>query len=98
VDILHPVAQPAEAFLDTLVLAGTRFTTSELTRVTHTTATCINIIAVNEDIKVNRSEVLITASSVHYPVTTVITFLQPDKVKPVVKRSFSSSTKLILWN
>ena len=55
-DIIHPLVQPAKALLDSLALAGTRFTTSEPTRVTRTTATCIDIIAVNEDIIVNRSE------------------------------------------
>ena len=88
-DIIHPLVQPAKALLDSLALAGTRFTTSEPTRVTRTTATCIDIIAVNEDIIVNRSEVLVTACSDHYPVTSIITFLKPDKVKPIFKRSFN---------
>ena len=87
-DILHLLTQLAKVLLDSLALAGTR-PTSAPTRVTQTTALCIDIIAVNEDFEINRLEVIVTASSDHYPVNTAITFSQPDKVEPIVKRSFN---------
>ena len=88
-DILHPLVHPGKALIDSLALAGTRLTSTSPTRVTHTTATCTDIIAVNEDIQVSSSKVIITAASDHYPVTTVIMFSHPDRVKPIVKRSFN---------
>ena len=85
-DILRPMAQPGKALLNLLALAGTRPTFTLPTRITHTTATWIDIIAVNEDIEVN---IVVTADSDYYPVTTVITFSHPHKLKPIVKRYFN---------
>jgi len=83
------MAQPGKALLNLLALASTRLTSTSPIRVTQTTATCIDIIAVNEDIKVNNTKVIITAASNHYPVTTVITFSHSDTVESIVKHSFN---------
>jgi len=57
-DMLRPLVQPAaKALLD----SQTRHTTSAPTRVTHATASCTDIISVNKDIEINRSEVIITS-------------------------------------
>jgi len=84
------MAQLGKALLNLLALAGTRPTFTLPTRITWTTATCIDIIAVNEDIEVNSANIIVTAASDHYPVITVITFSHPHKLKPIVKRSFNN--------
>ena len=73
-DILNPLAHPGKSLLNSLALAGTRPTTTSPTRVTQTSATCIDVIAVNEDIQLVKSEVNITAASDHYQVTAIIRF------------------------
>jgi len=57
-DILRPTLYPGNLFFNTMALAGSRPVSSAPTRVTHTTATCINIIAVNEDLAVTQSNVI----------------------------------------
>jgi len=88
-DILRPTSYPANLFFNTMALAGTRPVSSAPTRVTHTTATCIDIIAVNEDLAVMQSNVIHRATSDHYPVTASIVLTEPQKFAPIIKRSFN---------
>ena len=90
-DIIRPV-YPAKEMLNSFALAGTRPPSSITpTRITSQSATCIDIIAVNEDIQVKSYTVIPSATSDHFPVIAVIYIVStpPDKVKPIIKRSFS---------
>jgi len=65
-DICRPTSYPGN---NTTSLAGTRPVCTAPTRVTQTTATCIDIIAVNEDFAVTQPNVIHRAISYHYLVT-----------------------------
>jgi len=68
-DICRPTSYPGNLIFKTMALAGTRPVCTAPTRVTQTTATYIDIIAVNEDLAVTQSNVIHRAISNHYPVT-----------------------------
>ena len=89
-DILRPTVYPGKEMLNSFALAGTRPPSLITpTRITSKSTTCIDIIAVNEDIQVKSYSVIPSATSDHFPVTAVIVSTFPDKVKPVIKRSFN---------
>jgi len=88
-DILRSHSYPTTAILNTLALAGTRLVSDIPTRVTSKSATCIDIIAVNEDIVVKAYQVIPRATSDHFPVTSLIVASTPEKLQPIVKRSFN---------
>ena len=90
-DLLKPDRYPGKALLDSLELAGTLVASGNYTptRVTSTSATCLDIIAVDRNIACSHYEVLNIASSDHFPViATIRTFGNADLV-PIVKRSFA---------
>ena len=87
-DILRPMSYAGNLILNTMALAGTRPVSTAPTRVTQTTAMCIDIIAVNEDLVVTQSNVIHRATSDHYPVTASVVLTEPQKLAPIIKHSF----------
>lgn len=88
-NILNPTVSPAKELLNSLASANTKITSFEPTRITATTATCLDLIAIDEHLQCLSYEVVNIALSDHLPVTARINSGQNEPIKPILKRSFN---------
>ena len=76
-DLLKSNQYPGTALMNSLELAGTLVASDELqpTRITSTTATCLDIIAIDKDIFCSNYKCLDMAASDHFPVSASLNFI-----------------------
>jgi Reverse transcriptase (RNA-dependent DNA polymerase) len=88
-DLLKPDVNPGKSLRATLNLALTSISTISATRYTKSTASCLDIIAVDTRLHCTNYRVDSMAASDHCPVLTIITADHPAPLQPILKRSFN---------
>ena len=88
-DLLKPGVLPAKALLQILELGGCRIAEVAPTRICSTTATCLDIIAIPEEVDRITYKTGTLAASDHFPVEAKIVVGMSDKLEPVLRRSYS---------
>ena len=87
-DLFKPLVYPGKALLEVLSLAGTSVKEVFPTRITATSKSCIDIIALPHHLDCSLYEVGSSAASDHFPVQAKITGRTRSKVGSVFKRSY----------
>ena len=87
-DLTKSSTPNANKLLDSLAISHTKTEALTPTRVTSNTATCIDIIAIDEDLNFVKYSIHSNAASDHFPVVAVIEATFKHKLAPIVKRSF----------
>lgn len=87
-DLRQPLKYPTKELINSLTLINLKIHSDEPTRITLTTASCLDLIALDESIICNSYVVDMNSSSDHFPVTASIIATSMNDVKPIVKRSF----------
>jgi retron-type reverse transcriptase len=86
-DLMKPNDNPGKALIRSLSLAGTRIISTEPTRITSTSATCLDIIAIDDSINCTEYIIGDILASDHLPVAARIE-ASTVVLKPIIKRSF----------
>ena len=87
-NLLATDSAPTKLLLKSLALANLKVPRYIATRISPTTASCLDIIALPEELVCSEYTVICNAASDHFPVTASITACAKDRPKPVMKRSF----------
>jgi endonuclease/exonuclease/phosphatase family metal-dependent hydrolase len=87
-NLLNPTSYPGKELTNSLKLAGAKVKEVMPTRIGKSSATCLDIIAISEDIQCDSYEVESIAASDHFPVSASIRALICEELHPVSKRSF----------
>ena len=87
-DLSKPSMQPGKDLLASLELAGTRVEKTTPTRIQGRASTCLDIIAIDEDIECIDYLVKDLSASDHFPVSATIKTRMWTPVRPVLKRNF----------
>jgi len=88
-DLLKPTINPGKLLMKTLKLAGTKCHCTLPTRITASSKTCLDIIAIDKTFICRSYEVGTAMSSDHLPVSATIEASAQAKLAPVVKRSYT---------
>ena len=96
-DLCKPTAYPAKSLLESLSAAGMECPgEAEPTRITATSSTCIDLIAVDSSIAVLSYQVLHCAASDHCPVTAIIGRPCPRATQPILSRNLNHRVLITL--
>ena len=89
-DLLKPDTYPGKDLLDSMALAGLQVYMVELapTRITSTSATCLDLIMIDKNLECTKYLTLNNAASDHFPVSASISAVPTSDLQPVIKRSF----------
>ena len=89
-DILKPEINSGKIILNILSAVATTIRKPEATRVTTTSKTCLDIIAIDDDLVCTEYMTGPQAASDHFPVMARIVLSHLEPLKPIVKRSFKN--------
>jgi len=96
-DLMKPDMGTTKSLLNTCALAKVIITKIEPTRVTKNSATCIDLIGIDEEIECIEYQVDELAASDHFPVTAMIkTMWEKEKIEPIIKRSYKDLNYKVL--
>ena len=88
-DIRKDDMNPGKALMSSLAVAGMKIHSTEPTRITATSQTCLDIIATDAAIQCSEYRVGTESASDHFPVMAKIANHAPADLKPITKRSFA---------
>lgn len=88
-DIRKDDINPGKALMSSLAVAGMKIHSTEPTRITATSQTCLDIIATDAAIQCSEYRVGTESASDHFPVMAKIVNHAPADLKPITKRSFA---------
>ena len=88
-DLLKPNIQPGKALSSSLELADTALSNIQPTRIQGSSATCLDIIAIDKHLEVTEYTVLNTSASDHYPVAASLKLQLTSVTQPTLRRNFN---------
>lgn len=89
-DLLVPFSFPGNCLMESLALVNVCVADVFPTRITDHSATCLDIIAIDQSIPCVNYSLVDCAASDHFPVVAEINLVGNYSIKPVVKRNFKN--------